>query len=169
MRPTSPLPAHYFVVFTIYEPLLTFLGFFGALLDPKGTYESQAPWLNGPPPEELQLATRLTITQLGHVCALLGLINIWLLTTARIHLNSQPALQEKIVGALLLPLLCGDVAHLVLSLYALGDQRWQYQNWSSMFIITFILGISLLIPRIMWVMGIGRWTARKQLQTKPAH
>ncbi|KAJ7129601.1 hypothetical protein C8R44DRAFT_777200 [Mycena epipterygia] len=157
MRPTSAIPIHYYAVFAIYEPFLTSLGFLGALLDPKGTHDFQAPWPNGPPPPELPLATLLTITQLGHVCALLGLLNIWLLSSARTHLSLQPALQEKIVSALLTPLLIGDFAHIYLTLWALGDQRWDFQNWSPMLIITVVLGLTLLVPRVMWQLGIARY------------
>jgi len=157
MRPTSAIPLPYYTVFAIYEPVLTTLGFVGTLLDPKGTHDYQAPWPNGSPPDDLPLATRLTIIQLGHVCALLGLLNVWLLSTARVHLSLQPALQEKIVGALLTPLLIGDVAHLYVSLWALGDQRWNFQSWSPMLIVTISLGFTLLVPRVMWQLGIGRY------------
>ncbi|KAJ6515827.1 hypothetical protein C8R45DRAFT_957739 [Mycena sanguinolenta] len=165
MRPTSAIPFAYYTVFAIYEPALTTLGFLGAVLDPEGTHNYQAPWPNGSPPEELPLATRLTIIQLGHVCALLGLLNVWLLTAARVHLSFQPALQEKIVGALLTPLLIGDVAHLWISLWALGDQRWNVQNWSPMLFITFTLGFTLFVPRVMWQLGIGRYVDSRDRPT----
>ncbi|KAK7061779.1 hypothetical protein R3P38DRAFT_2831483 [Favolaschia claudopus] len=165
MRPTSALPLPYYIVFAIYEPILTTMGFIGAMVDPKGTHDYQAPWPNGVPPEHLPLATRLTIIQLGHVCALLGLLNVWLLNTARIHLSFQPALQEKIVGALLTPLLIGDVAHLYISLWALGEERWNFWNWSPMLIVTIVLGFTLLVPRIMWHLGIGRYVDSRD---KPA-
>ncbi|KAJ7180158.1 hypothetical protein C8R43DRAFT_390546 [Mycena crocata] len=161
MRPTSAIPPHYYAVFAIYEPFLTCLGFLGALLDPKGTHDYQAPWPNGPPPDDLPLATRVTITQLGHVCALLGVLNVFLLSAARTHLSSQPPLQEKIVSALLTPLLIGDFLHLYITLWALGDQRWDFQSWSPMLIVTVILGLTLLVPRLMWQLGIGRYVDRR--------
>jgi hypothetical protein len=167
MRPTSAIPFPYYTVFAIYEPVLTTLGFVGAMLDPKGTHDYQAPWPNGPPPDELPLATRLTIIQLGHVCALLGLLNVWLLWTARVHLSFHPALQEKVVASLLTPLLIGDVAHLWVTLWALGDQRWNIQNWSPMLFVTFFLGLTLLVPRVMWQLGIGRYVdSRDRLSPK---
>ncbi|KAJ7665556.1 hypothetical protein B0H17DRAFT_1090930 [Mycena rosella] len=157
MRPTSAIPTHYYAVFAIYEPCLTTLGFLGALLDPKGTHDYQAPWPTGSPPDGFPLATKLTITQLGHVCALLGLLNVCILTQCRVHLSLQPALQEKIVSALLTPLLIGDFLHIYLTLWALGDQRWDFQNWSPMLIITVLFGFTLLVPRVMWQLGIGRY------------
>jgi len=157
MRPTSAIPTPYYAVFAIYEPCLTTLGFIGTLLDPKGTHDNQAPWPHGSPPDDLPLATRLTIVQLGHVCALLGLLNVWLLSSARVHLSPQPALQEKIVSAVLTPLLIGDVMHVYITLWALGDQRWNVQNWSPMLIATLALGLTLFVPRLMWFRGIGRY------------
>ncbi|KAJ7781177.1 hypothetical protein B0H16DRAFT_1497357 [Mycena metata] len=165
MRQTSPLPPHYYWIFGIYEPCLTTLGFLGALLDPKGTYDNQAPWPNGSPPDVFPLATRLTIIQLGHVCALLGLLNVWILSSARIHLNPYPALQEKILSALLTPLFIGDIMHLVVTLWALGEERWNIQNWSPMLIVTLVLGISLLVPRTMWILGIGRYVDSRDRQS----
>src|ERR1700677_3451705 len=91
----------------------------------------------------------------------MGLINFYLLRTARRYLANQPALQEKIVGALLLPLLIGDVLHLVVTLWALGDVRWNFSQWSGMLWATVILGFSLMIPRITWHLGIGRYMEAK--------
>lgn len=35
MTPTSAIPTFYYVLFGIYEPLLTVTGFLGAVVDPK--------------------------------------------------------------------------------------------------------------------------------------
>jgi hypothetical protein len=99
----------------------------------------------------------VTMLQLAHVCGLLGLINVFLLRAAHRYLSNQPALQEKIVGALLTPLLIGDVLHLTITLWALGDARWKFSEWSELLWLTVLLGISLLIPRIAWHLGIGRY------------
>ncbi len=115
------------------------------------THNMQAPWpAHIPPP--------LTVVQLAHVCALLGLVNFFLLRAARRYLSGHPVLQEKVVGALLTPLLIGDVLHLALTFWALGDMRWNLSEWSLMLWLTVILGLSLLIPRIAWHLGIGRYT-----------
>lgn len=122
------------------------------------THNLQAPWPpNSPPPKRLPLATTVTVVQLAHVCGLLGLINVFVLRAARRYLPTQLALQEKIVGALLTPLLIADVLHIVLTLWALGDVRWKYSEWTGMLWMTFILGVSLLIPRVAWHLGIGRY------------
>jgi len=69
----------------------------------------------------------------------------------------MPVLQEKVVGALLTPLLIGDVLHLTLTFWALGDKRWNLSEWSYMLWLTVILGLTLLIPRIAWHLGIRRY------------
>jgi uncharacterized membrane protein YadS len=99
----------------------------------------------------------VTIVQLAHVCALQGLLNFVFLRAARRYLSSQPTLQEKMVTAFLTPLLVGDVLHLVLTLWTLGDQRWNFAEWSVLVWATVLIGISLLIPRVAWHMGIGRY------------
>ncbi|KAH9977904.1 hypothetical protein BGW80DRAFT_1284796 [Lactifluus volemus] len=143
--PRSALTPIYYAIFCIYEPMLTTMGFIGTMLDPTKTHNMQAPWpSHSPPPEHLPLATTVTVLQLAHVCGLLGFIN--------------PTLQEKIVGALLTPLLVGDVLHLVVTLWALGDMRWQFSEWSGMLWLTILSGVSLLIPRVAWHLGIGRYT-----------
>ncbi|KAI6105769.1 hypothetical protein F5141DRAFT_1216513 [Pisolithus sp. B1] len=123
--PQSSIPDFYYVLFAFYEPALTILGFIGALCDPETTHNTQAPWpANSPPPTPLPRASVVTVVQLAHVCALMGLINFFMLTAARRHLASQVIMQEKIVRALLIPLLIGDVVHLYVTLWALGDERW---------------------------------------------
>jgi len=158
MPPTSAIPDVYYAIFGVYEPFLTTLGFVGALYDPKTTHDSQAPWPNAiAPSEPLPRATLVTIIQLGHVCALVGLVNVFLLTAARRHLHTQVALQEKIVRAFLTPLLIGDMVHLYVTLWALGDQKWDFYNWSPMLWTTILLGLTLMIPRILWHLGVGRY------------
>lgn len=105
----------------------------------------------------MPLATRVTLLQLGHVAGLLGLLNFFVLSACRKYLFSQPALQEKIVGALLKPLLLGDFLHIAITLWALGDSRWDIANWGGILWITVVTGLSLMIPRISWHMGIGRY------------
>jgi len=158
MTPKSAIPDIYYFCFAAYEPFLTTVGFLGTLVDPTGTHNAQAPWLQGIPPyKTLPTATLVTILQLGHVCALLGLVNVFVLSAVRTHLNEQPALQERIVFSLFVPLLIGDVFHLGVTLWALGDQKWDFANWSPMLLTTFILGLTLMVPRICWHLGIGRY------------
>lgn len=84
-------------------------------------------------------------------------MNCFVLTAARKHLNTNLALQEKIVRALLIPLLIGDVMHLSVTFWALGDHKYDFANWSPMLWTTNIVGFSLLLPRMAWHLGIGRY------------
>jgi hypothetical protein len=99
----------------------------------------------------------VTTLQLAHVCALLGIINAFVLTAVRKHLQDNPALQEKIVFSLMTPLLLGDIFHLYVTFWALGDQRWSFWQWSPMLWTTVLLGFTLMIPRIAWHLGIARY------------
>ncbi|TFY83960.1 hypothetical protein EWM64_g66 [Hericium alpestre] len=158
----SALPKLYYAIFGLYEPLLTTVGLLGTLVDPEKTHNQQAPWpKHSQPPHELPLASIVTIVQLAHVCAIVGLVNLFLLAAARKYLAAQPALQEKIVGALLTPLLIGDIAHLALTLWALGEHRWRFSEWSGMLWTTVLLGLTLMVPRMTWHMGIGRYMEKR--------
>ncbi|KAH9943484.1 uncharacterized protein BXZ73DRAFT_97524 [Epithele typhae] len=152
------LPWAYWAIFGLYEPLLAVSGFLGAIVNPKKAHDNQAPWPAGvAPPEPLTAATQVTILQLAHVVGLLGLINFFVLGAARKYLGAHPVLQEKIVGALLTPLLLADVVHISITWWALGESRWRVATWSSLLWITFLTGFSLLVPRVAWHMGIGRY------------
>lgn len=180
MHKRSALPDFYYAIFAWYEPFICLVGFVGAVFDPKTVsssslqpyvilqiepiqaHDQQAPWPSGAPPEgPLPLATRVTLLQLAHVCALMGIVNFFVLGAARKHLHSQLALQEKIVGALLTPLVVGDMAHLYVTFWALGEHKWDVWRWSGMLWTTLILGLSLMVPRITWHIGIGRYVDKR--------
>ncbi|EJF61191.1 hypothetical protein BD309DRAFT_957006 [Dichomitus squalens] len=164
-RPTTALPWIYWVLFGLYEPLLAIMGFAGAMADPKTIHDAQAPWPSGSaPPGPLAKATQVTMIQLAHTVGLLGLINVFVLGAARKYLFAHPVLQEKIVGALFTPLLFADVVHIIITWWALGDNRWHFWEWSSLLWLTFLTGFSLLIPRVAWHMGVGRYVDRRDGQ-----
>ncbi|PPQ94008.1 hypothetical protein CVT25_009856 [Psilocybe cyanescens] len=158
MPPKSAIPDFYYFCFGAYEPFLTTIGFLGALADPLTAHNSQAPWTAEVPAYQvLPTATLVTILQLAHVCALLGFVNLFVLSAVRKHLNKTPDVQEKIVFSLLTPLLMGDIFHMWLTFWALGDQKFNFQSWTPMLWTTVTLGFSLMIPRIYWHLGIGRY------------
>ena len=99
----------------------------------------------------------MTLLQLAHTVGLLGSINFFILWTARKQLWSQPAIQEKVVGALLTPLLLGDVLHIVLTLWALGEERRGVSQWEGTLWVTVVAGFTLMIPRMAWFLGVGRY------------
>ncbi|EIN10437.1 hypothetical protein PUNSTDRAFT_99959 [Punctularia strigosozonata HHB-11173 SS5] len=163
MTPTvSAIPDVYYAIFAFYEPAMCIMGMLGAFLDPKKTHDMQAPWPhNTPPSNPLPRATLVTVAQLAHVCALMGTVNYFLLTAARKYLATQPIVQERIVAALLGPLMMGDIFHTVVTIWALGDEKWHPERWSPMLWTTLIIGFTLMIPRIAWWAGVGRFTSRR--------
>ncbi|KAF9453088.1 hypothetical protein P691DRAFT_802468 [Macrolepiota fuliginosa MF-IS2] len=158
MPPSSAIPDFYYFWFAAYEPFLTITGFLGTCVDPVTTHNTQAPWPIGTTaPSDLPPATIVTTIQLAHVCGLVGLMNCFVLTAVRKHLHTNLALQEKIVRALFTPLVVGDVLHLALTFWALGDQKFDFANWSPMLWTTHLLGLTLMLPRIAWHLGVGRY------------
>jgi hypothetical protein len=183
MAQLSALPNTYYAVFGLYEPFICVLGFLSTVMDPKSVsspapppkqnspasfkfYDQQAPWPSGTPPSSLSPASFVTLIQLAHVCALLGVLNFFLLSAVRKHLDVNPAAQENILSAYFTPLVIADFTHLFVTLWALGDDRWNFGKWSSTLWLTFVLGISLLIPRITWHLGIGRYVHTRDRQLK---
>ena len=108
----------------------------------------------------------MTVLQLAHVCGLIGIINAFVLHACKRHLESLPRLQEKIVRAIMWPLVMGDALHIVITLWALGDSRWDVQSWSPLLWTTLLLGLTLFIPRIMWHLGIWRYVHERDGQVK---
>jgi len=157
----SALPTIYYAIFAVYEPLLSVGGLIATFSDPQKIHRLQAPWPSGSSPfDKLSPATMVTILQLAHTCTLLGIINVFILNGARKYIV-QPEIQEKIVASLLTPLLLGDIFHLVVTIYALGEYRWSVSAWPPTLVLTIFFGVSLLIPRICWHLGLGRYVASR--------
>ncbi|TFK32950.1 hypothetical protein BDQ12DRAFT_728222 [Crucibulum laeve] len=161
-RPISALPNFYYCWFAGYEPLLTLTGFIGALSDPTKAHNAQAPWKAGTSPlKTLPLATLVTTLQFAYICALLGVVNVFVLTAVRNRLREHPGLQETIIFSLFTPLLVGDFFHLSLTLWMLGDDKWNVNNWTPMVWTSVLVGMTLTLPRIAWLSGIGRFVERR--------
>lgn len=47
--------------------------------------------------------------------------------------------------------------HIALTLWALGEGRWDVSKWEGILWITIISGLTLLVPRMAWHLGIGRY------------
>lgn len=84
-------------------------------------------------------------------------MNCFTLTAVRKHLHNNLAVQEKIVQALFIPLVIGDVVHLSVTFWALGDQKFDFANWGPMLWTTNVLGLTLMLPRMAWHFGVGRY------------
>jgi hypothetical protein len=53
--------------------------------------------------------------------------------------------------------LIGDVSHLCVTFWALGEHRWTPSEWGNMTWTILGLGLTLLIPRLCWYLGLGRY------------
>jgi hypothetical protein len=61
----------------------------------------------------------------------------------------------------MIPLFIGDFMHMGISLWAWGDDRWDVRKWSFLLWTVMIAGMSLLIPRACWMLGIGRYVHKR--------
>src|SRR6202035_4397708 len=134
---------------------------FRLITRPLQLHDKQAPWPNDVAPIDMPLASRVLIIQLGYAAWLMTTLNFFILGAARKHLAHDPALQEKVVAAFLYALAFGDFAHIAISLWAFGDIRWEFSKWTSLMKTALILGLSLLIPRVCWYLGIGRYVRER--------
>ncbi|EAU83185.2 hypothetical protein CC1G_07867 [Coprinopsis cinerea okayama7 len=208
MTRTSAIPLTYMLFFGVYEPLMGILCFAGSLIDPVQFHNSQAPcqWpstttttastaaassiTNPPPPTTLPLATRITVTLLGHTSSLLGLVSFFVLWTARTQLSRRPLLlkyQEKVVKSVLWPLLFGDFFRLgcwVVVLREFGALR-EFGGWDGVVqgvatgkgmegvvrafeelntkvnLVGMMMSVVTLVPRVLWFLGVGRYVHRR--------
>jgi len=94
--------------------------------------------------------------QLAHIFFLMALINLFIINATRRHFTQDPNAQEVIYKALFTVLMFGDFAHIGVTLYAMGPMRWEFGSWSALTWVTFTVGVSLLVPRALWHLGVGR-------------
>jgi hypothetical protein len=87
----------------------------------------------------------------------MALINLFIINAARHSFKQDPGAQEVVYKALFTVLMYGDFAHIAVTLYAMGpEMRWAFGNWSALTWVTIIAGITLLVPRALWHLGVGR-------------
>ena len=61
----------------------------------------------------------------------------------------------------------GDFLHIFLTLWAIGDDRWAVEKWQGTLWITIVSGFTLMIPRLAWHLGVGRYMeSRDELPAK---
>jgi len=104
----------------------------------------------------LSAQAHVTILQLVHLFVLLALINLFVINATRRQFAHDPKAQEVIYKALFTVLMFGDCAHLGITLYAMGPMRWEFGGWSPLTWFSLTVGVSLLIPRALWHLGVGR-------------
>jgi len=88
---------------------------------------------------------------------LLSLTGISIINTTRRYFAQDPTAQEVIYKALFAVLLFGDVIHTGVTLYAMGaEMRWEFGSWSALTWVTMAANFTLLVPRALWHLGVGR-------------
>jgi hypothetical protein len=94
--------------------------------------------------------------QLVNVFFLMALINLSIINATRRYFAQDPKAQEVVYKALFTVLMFGDFAHIAVTLYAMGSMKWEFGSWSALTWATIIIGVSLLVPRALWHLGVGR-------------
>jgi len=104
----------------------------------------------------LSAQANVTLLQLVHILFQAALINLFIINATRRYFTQDPKAQEVIYKALFTVLLIGDFAHIGVTLYAMGPMRWEFGSWSALTWVTLIVCVSLLVPRALWHLGVGR-------------
>ena len=66
-------------------------------------------------------------------------------------------------------MLIGDVMHLWVTFYALGEERWDYRNYTPTIWAVIGFGVALLVPRVMWHLGWGRYVDARDGKSAKEH
>ncbi|KAF9652199.1 hypothetical protein BDM02DRAFT_3183918 [Thelephora ganbajun] len=157
----SAVPTFYYIVFGIIEPLITFASLLEGIFDPRKVIVRHGRWSSGfaEAPGALPPTVRAVIYQMVVAHAIIGLVNASVLRAIRTLPSS--ALQEKIARSLVISLSIGDVLHLFGTFYGIGDVRWKAKDWPQALWLSVAVGIGLFIPRVCWLLGIGRYVATR--------
>ncbi|KAF8989256.1 hypothetical protein BDQ17DRAFT_478317 [Cyathus striatus] len=156
----SFLPNFYYYWFSVYEPVLVTAGFVGTLLNPLQTYNAQAPTTpssnNG-----LTVNSLITTLEFSYLSFVIGLVNLFFFRAIRTNsfLMHNPKAQRGLIRAMLVPLLAGDILHLMVTLYAVhaaGYTWWDVASWSSTTWTSVSVGMTLTIPRLAWLTTLIR-------------
>ncbi|ODN75846.1 hypothetical protein L202_05839 [Cryptococcus amylolentus CBS 6039] len=159
---SSVLPGAYYYFFWLIEPLLTVAGGVSAIYDPVAFAKDSLP-LNIERASALvgkSVRGQLVTTQLGSCFLLLAMISFSLFWVIKKNFKDQPAVQEKLVKALLIPLSIADLVHIGITLLALpvshlqDPSAWTYVLKGNVWITSV-----LFLVRSAWLLGIARPTA----------
>ncbi|KAI0248666.1 hypothetical protein BJV78DRAFT_1233475 [Lactifluus subvellereus] len=152
------LPGAYKALFLYIEPASTILP---AILI---WFTPGAAWFHHeliPAPQDpsigLEARTRMAIWQLGNCYLLLGMLSSLVFRAIRDALPSNPAAQERILGASLLAMAIADATHIAASFIALPDSlRYHPELWNPTTHGNISVVIVLLLFRVGWFLGVGR-------------
>ncbi|WVQ76441.1 hypothetical protein IAR50_006108 [Cryptococcus sp. DSM 104548] len=158
----SVLPGPYYYFFWLVEPLLTVAGGVSAIYDPVKFAKDSLPLTIEKASALVGKSVRgqLVTTQLGSCFLLLAMISFSLFWVIKKHFNENPAVQQKLVKALLIPLAIADLIHIGLTLLALpvshlqDPSAWTYVLKGNVWITSV-----LFLVRSSWLLGIARPSA----------
>jgi hypothetical protein len=120
--------------------------------DPFQVHDQKTPW---PEEKPLPLATRVVMIQYAHFDFLFALCNLIFLPLLKSYLAGQLELQEKFLMPYFRLLLLGDLAHVGFAVWGwwdVGFWGWSVEKMGRMF-----LTLTVLLPRLAWVLGFGRY------------
>ena len=110
---------------------------------------------------------KVTLLQLISVLLTMALLNISVIHTTRRYLAHDPAAQEIAYRSLLSVLMFSDFAHTFVTLYGMGpEMRWAFGRWSGLTWLTVGVNITLLVPRALWHLGVGRDVGTRSPNTR---
>ncbi|KAL1412084.1 hypothetical protein Q8F55_003081 [Vanrija albida] len=157
---SDTLPPHYFYFFWLVEPGLSVAGALYAIIWP----EEYALDLLPSTTERITNIVGRTVRgqmvfgQLGSLFGILAMISFSLFPLFKWTLGTQPALQEKLVRGLLVPLLIGDYVHIILTLVPLPSEiRWSPLEWTGLIHGNVDVTTVLILFRTAWLFGIARY------------
>ncbi|KAJ9111819.1 hypothetical protein QFC20_002406 [Naganishia adeliensis] len=91
------------------------------------------------------------------------MISLSLFPIIKKELDHLPALQEKLVRGLLLPLAIADITHIILSLIPLPrDLTFRPDLWTGLIHGNVVITSGLFLVRLLWFTGVGRGSVVKQ-------
>ncbi|OCF59939.1 hypothetical protein L486_02612 [Kwoniella mangroviensis CBS 10435] len=168
----SVLPTRYYYFFWLVEPILTIAGGLSAIINPKdfGRYQL---------PDGIERLTvgiggssrgQMVISQLGSCFILLAMISLSLVYLFKKHLDDKPALLERMMKGLLVPLAIADVSVVVVfvTLIPLPISHLKSPSeWTHIIHCTVWITLSLFVTRVCWLLGIGRPSARSMATASP--
>ncbi|WVQ64525.1 uncharacterized protein L199_002692 [Kwoniella botswanensis] len=166
----SVLPTRYYYFFWLVEPLLTIAGGLSAIINPEDFGRNQLP--DGI--ERLTVGIggssrgQMVISQLGSCFILLAMISLSLVYLFKKHLDDKPALLEKMMKGLLVPLAIADLLHVFVTLIPLPISHLKSPSeWTYIIHCTVWITLSLFVTRACWLLGIGRPSARSLATASP--
>ncbi|WVR03368.1 hypothetical protein IAU60_000359 [Kwoniella sp. DSM 27419] len=158
----SVLPKSYYYFFWLAEPILTIAGGLSAIIRPRefandllSQRVERSTWDIGRSSRGQILAG-----ELGSCFMLLAMISLSLVYLFKKHLDDRPAVLEKMVKGLLVPLAIADLLHIAVTFLPLPISHIRSpRDWSHVLHCTIWITSTLFIVRVSWLLGIGRPSA----------